>query len=124
MIDNLLLFATRSLRMFSFGSVGVIFAVYLHELGLSDQRIGMLLTLTLLGDSFISLAITLLADKVGKWRMQLLGCMLILLAGVMFAFPWSQNFWLLTTAATIGVVSPSGNEVGPFQVSKISHVQQ
>ncbi len=124
MIDKLLLFATRSLRMFSFGSVGVIFAVYLHELGLSDQRIGMLLTLTLLGDSFISLAITLLADKVGKWRMQLLGCMLILLAGVMFAFPWSQNFWLLTTAATIGVVSPSGNEVGPFQVSKISHVQQ
>jgi len=97
MIDKLLLFATRSLRMFSFGSVGVIFAVYLHELGLSDQRIGMLLTLTLLGDSFISLAITLLADKVGKWRMQLLGCMLILLAGVMFAFPWSQNFWLLTT---------------------------
>ena len=56
--------------------------------------------------------------------MQLLGCMLILLAGLMFAFPWSQNFWLLTTAATIGVVSPSGNEVGPFQVSKVSHVQQ
>ena len=57
MLDKLLLFAIRSLRMFSFGSVGVIIAVYLHELGLSDQRIGMLLTLTLLGDSVISLAI-------------------------------------------------------------------
>ncbi len=69
----------------------------------------------------ISLAITIVADKVGKWRMQLLGCMLVLLAGLIFASPLSQNFWLLTTAATIGVVSPSGNEVGPFQVSQVSH---
>jgi MFS family permease len=117
-MDTLLLFATRGLRMFSFGSVGVVFAVYLHELGFSDQRIGVLLTLTLLGDSVISLAITIFADRVGKWRMQLLGCMLLLMAGLLFACPWSQTFWLLTTAATIGVVSPSGNEVGPFQVRK------
>ncbi len=121
MLEKLLLFATRSLRMFGFASVGVIFAVYLHELGLSDQRIGMLLTLTLLGDSVISLAITIVADKVGKWWMQLLGCMLVLLAGLIFASPLSQNFWLLTTAATIGVVSPSGIEVGPFQVRQVSH---
>ncbi len=87
MLDKSLLFATRSLRMLSFRSVGAIFAVYLHELGLSDQHIGMLLTLPLLGDSAISLAITIIADKVGKWRMQLLGCLLILLAGLMFAFP-------------------------------------
>ena len=51
MLDKLLSFATCSLHMFSFVSVGVIFAVYLHELGHSDQRIGVLLTLTLLGDS-------------------------------------------------------------------------
>lgn len=115
-MEKLLLFITRALRMFGFGSVGVIFAVYLHELGLSDQRIGLLLTLTLLGDSIISLSITLFADRVGKWSMQLLGCTLLLLAGLMFACPLSQPFWLLTTAATIGVISPSGNEVGPFQV--------
>ena len=122
MLDKSLLFATRSLRMFTFKSVGVLFAVYLHELGLSDQRIGILLTLTLLGDAVIRLAVTAIADKVGKWRMQLLGCLLILLAGLMFAFPRSQTFWVLTTAAA--VVSPSGNEVGPFQVSQVSHIQQ
>ena len=62
-MERLLLFTTRTLRMFGFGSVGVIFAVYPHQLGLSDQRIGLLLTLTLLGDSIISLSITLFADR-------------------------------------------------------------
>lgn len=111
------LFALRALRMFGFGTVGVILAVNLHQLGFSDQRIGIMLTLTLLGDALISLAITLFADRAGKWRMQLLGSTLLLLAGAAFANPWSQSFWLLTLAATIGVVSPSGNEVGPFQVN-------
>ena len=115
---TLLLFATRGLRMFGFGSVSVIFAVFLHELGLSDQRIGLLLTLTLLGDAVISVALTLFADKIGKWRMQMLGCLLILTAGAIFASPVGHSFAALTAAATIGVVSPSGNEVGPFQVGQ------
>ena len=114
-----LLFATRGLRMFAFGSVSVIFAVYLHEAGLSDQRIGLLLTLTLLGDAVISVAVTLYADKIGKWQMQLLGFMLMLTAGMTFASSYDLSFALLTAAATIGVISPSGNEVGPFQVSPL-----
>jgi len=36
----------------------------------------------------------------------------MILAGLMFAF--STNFILLTLAAIIGTISPSGNEVGPF----------
>jgi predicted MFS family arabinose efflux permease len=34
------------------------------------------------------------------------------LAGVVFAL--SRDFWVLLAAATVGVVSPAGNEVGPF----------
>ena len=33
-------------------------------------------------------------------------------AGIVFAL--TRDFWLLLLAATIGVISPSGNEVGPF----------
>jgi MFS family permease len=41
-----------------------------------------------------------------------LGAGLMIFAAVVFAL--TQNFWLLTSAAVIGVISPSGNEIGPF----------
>jgi MFS family permease len=44
--------------------------------------------------------------------MLMVGAGLMLLAGVIFA--WTRNIALLLAAATIGVISPSGNEVGPF----------
>jgi predicted MFS family arabinose efflux permease len=36
----------------------------------------------------------------------------MVLAGAVFAL--SRDFWVLLAAATVGVVSPAGNEVGPF----------
>ena len=44
--------------------------------------------------------------------MLLVGAGLMILAGGVFVF--TRNFFLLLAAATIGVISPSGNEVGPF----------
>jgi len=38
----------------------------------------------------------------------------LLLAGAGAVFCVTQTYWLLVLAATIGVISPSGNEVGPF----------
>jgi MFS family permease len=40
------------------------------------------------------------------------GSLLMALAGVGFAL--TDHFWLLLIAGTVGVLSPSGNEVGPF----------
>src|ERR1700730_16084924 len=44
--------------------------------------------------------------------MLIIGAMLLLGAGVMFAC--TSNLLFLILAGTIGVISPSGNEVGPF----------
>ncbi len=44
--------------------------------------------------------------------MLIAGAALMILAAVMFAT--TRNFYLLLAAATIGVISPSGKEVGPF----------
>jgi MFS family permease len=44
--------------------------------------------------------------------MLVVGSALMAAAGVVFAL--TRNWWLLLVAATIGVISPSGNEVGPF----------
>jgi MFS family permease len=107
-----ILFSTRILRLFGYGFLSVILALYLSELGLSDVNIGLLLTLTLLGDTAISLWITTNADRIGRQRMLISGAMLMILAGGLFAA--TRNYYLLLLAATIGVISPSGNEVGPF----------
>ncbi len=110
--DGRLLFTARIIRMFSYGFLSVVLALYLAGLGFSEGRIGLLLTLTLAGDTLVSLAITLHADRLGRKRMLVLGAALMAAAGVPFAL--SGDFTVLLVAATLGVISPSGNEVGPF----------
>src|ERR1039457_1026850 len=110
--DVRLLFTTRIVRLFAYGLVSVVLVLHLAAAGLSESPIGLLLTLTLLGDAGISLWITTRADRAGRRRMLLLGAALMVVAGVLFAS--TRSFVLLLLAATFGVISPSGNEVGPF----------
>ncbi len=110
--DTALLFTTRMARLFAYGFLSVVLVLYLAQAGLGDAQIGLLLTLTLVGDTLISLWITTHADGVGRKRMLLAGAGLMLFAGILFAL--TRNFVILLVAATIGVISPSGNEVGPF----------
>jgi MFS family permease len=110
--DVRLLFTTRMVRLFAYGCVSLILVLYLAEVGLNEFEIGLLLTMTLLGDTVLSLLITTSADRVGRKWMLIAGAGLMVLGGAVFAA--TDNFWLLLLAATIGVISPSGNEVGPF----------
>src|SRR5207302_11326287 len=108
--DGRLLFATRCARLFAYGLVSVVLVLYLSALVLTDGRIGVLLTMTLLGDIVISLAITTTADRVGRRTMLSVGAVLMVFAGAFFVL--TNNFWWLLVSATIGVISPSGYEVG------------
>ena len=107
-----LLFATRFVRLFAYGALSVVLVFYLVEAGLSELQTGILLTLTLLGDTIVSLALTADADRIGRRRMLIAGAALMAGAGVVMAS--TTHFWLLLLAATAGVISPSGQEVGPF----------
>lgn len=110
--DGRLLFNTRTVRLFAYGFLSVVLVLYLAQAGLSEIQIGLLLSLTLIGDTLISLWITTHADRLGRRRMLMLGAGLMVVAGILFAL--TGNFVLLLGAAIIGVISPSGNEVGPF----------
>ena len=110
--DSRLLFATRITRLFAYGFLSIVLVLYLKEIGLDEARVGLLLTLTLVGDTVVSLWITTHADRAGRRRMLVAGAILMILAGVLFAL--TRNFLLLALAGIIGVISPSGNEVGPF----------
>ena len=110
--DIALLFTARCIRMFGYGLLAVVVVLYLDAVGLSGAEIGLLLTLTLLGDAAISLWLTTHADRLGRRRVLLVGAVLLLAGGLAFAA--TPVFAVLLVAATIGVISPSGNEVGPF----------
>lgn len=110
--DLVRLFTSRALRLFAYGALSVVLVFHLSAAGLSEARVGLLLTLTLLGDTALSLVITTRADLAGRRRMLLLGAALMVGAGLLFAV--TRDFWLLLLAATLGIISPSGNEVGPF----------
>lgn len=106
------LFLARAVRLFAYGALSVVLALYLSKLGFGSAQIGWLLTLTLMGDAVISLVIASVADRLGRRKMLMLGAALMVLAGVVFTL--SGNPLLLTMAAIIGVLSPTGAEVGPF----------
>ena len=110
--DGVLLFATRSMRMFAYGFLSVVLVLYLKAVGLTEEQIGLLLTVTLLGDTVLSLWITTAADRIGRKRMLILGALLMALVGGVFAV--TSNYVFLMIVATIGVLSPSDKEVGPF----------
>jgi MFS family permease len=110
--DGYILFGTRLIRMFAYGFLSVVLVLYLAQLGLNEGLIGLLLSLALIGDAAISLWMTTSADRLGRRRILIAGAGLMLFAGVLFAL--TDKVALLLTAAIIGVISPSGYEVGPF----------
>ncbi len=110
--DGRHLFASRILRMFAYGSLAIVLVLYLVSLGLDPLTVGAILTLTLVGDTIISLWLTTHADRIGRRRVLIAGSLLMVVAGV--AFVATSSVPLLILAATIGVISPTGNEVGPF----------
>ena len=110
--DIAILFSTRVIRLFCYGFLSVVLALYLAEAGLTEAQIGLLFTLTLLGDALISLWLTTSADQLGRKHTLILGALLMLGAGI--AFVLTRNVTLLIIAAILGVISPSGNEIGPF----------
>ena len=77
-------------------------------------QIGLCVTLTaFIGDVAGSLVLTLFADRWGRRRVLTIGCALMTFSGVVFCL--SGNYYILLLAAIVGVISPSGNEIGPFK---------
>lgn len=111
-VDISLLFSARITRLFAYGFVSVILVLYLAETGLSGTGIGAILTATLAGDILVSLWITMIADRMGRKKMLLLGALLMVMAGIVLLV--THNPIWITIAAIIGIISPSGNEIGPF----------
>lgn len=118
-----LIILTRTLRMFAYGFNALILALFFQSLEFTDSSIGLFYTLTLLGDVALSLFLTLVADALGRRKILFFGAALMVISGVAFAL--AGNYLILLAAAVVGVISPSGSEIGPFRAveeSMIAHL--
>jgi MFS family permease len=109
--------------MFANGSAILVLVLYLAALGFDGPAIGLLLTLTLLGGTLFSLVLVTRADRWGRRRVLVGGGILMALASL--AFIVSDNYVVLVLAAIIGMISPSGSDVGPFlpiEQASLSHI--
>ena len=121
--DAWLIILSRSTRMLAYGAQSLILALFFAALKFSDAKIGLFMTLTLLGDVLLSLLLTLIADRFGRRRILFVGSLLMVWSGVVFAR--TENFWMLLFAAVIGVISATGSDHGPFrsiEESTLSHL--
>lgn len=71
------------------------------------------MTSTLLGDVFLGMYLTMIADRFGRRKVLFLGSCMMISTGVVFVF--SENYWILLLAAVFGVVTVTGNDFGPFR---------
>ncbi|WVQ99791.1 hypothetical protein IAU59_006933 [Kwoniella sp. CBS 9459] len=118
-----LIIIARSLRMFAYGAVSVFIALFFSSLGFSDFRIGLFMSLTLLGDVVLTIVLTFTADKVvGRRKTLLIGSVMMAVSGLVF---WHvENYWVLLFAAVVGIISASGGDFGPFRAIEESILSQ
>lgn len=112
----------RFVRLFGYGASYLILVHFLTSHGFSDARVGLFMTMTVLGDAVISLLLTTITDNVGRRRVLAVGATLMSCSGIVFAT--MSNYWILLLASVVGVISPSGSEIGPFRTVEESILAQ
>ena len=110
--DAAVLLETRSVRAFGDGVVSVVLAAYLTALGLSDLRIGVVVTATLLGSAALTLGVGLRAHRIARRRLLRLVSLLMIATGLGFAA--ATEFWPVLVVAFVGTLNPSGGDVSVF----------
>lgn len=114
-LDIFALYLAKCLRMASFGAISTVIFLYLKtNAHLKAREVGVLFSCALLGDILTTLPLTTQADRIGRKRILQLGAVLKIFSGVMLV-TCSHSFLLMTLAVFLGVISISGNEIGPFQ---------
>jgi len=111
--DWAVLISARSVRMFAYGFLSVVLALYLSAIGYSPVAIGLLFTVALAGSAATSTAVSLLVDRWGRRQVLVASALAMTVTGVGLAT--QTAFGVMLALAALGGLSPTGQEVGPFQ---------
>jgi len=110
--DAQLILLMRGLRSLAYGLLAVILGVVLAGEGFSPAAIGVLITVSLVGDMASTYVIGLFADTWGRRRTLALLSLLMAATGVVFGLVTSYPVLLL--AAFFGTLGTSASETAPF----------
>jgi MFS family permease len=110
--DGKLLLTARILRMFGYGFLSVVLAIYLKLLGFNDILIGLLLGATLVNSVVFTLIASIFADKIGRRKTLIVYAILMSASGTVFVL--TENYFALFLAALIGTINVTGSEMGAF----------
>jgi len=110
--DSKRLLVTRALRGLGDGAVSVILPSYLVGIGFSALQVSAIVFGTLLGSAMLTLWVGLATDRLGRRRVLMSACILMLATGLGFASV--MGFWSLFTIAVVGTFNPSSGDVSLF----------
>jgi MFS family permease len=111
-MDVWLIVIMRGLRSCAYGLLTVLLAVALSNEGFSPAAIGILITISLLGDFAGTYLISLFADRWGRRRTLCLLALLMAATGIIFGV--TTLFGVLFVAAFFGTLGTSASETAPF----------
>src|SRR6266700_7484276 len=110
--DAWLIVLMRGLRSFSYGLLAVLVSVALTRAGFSPVEIGLLITVSLLGDFVGTYLIGLFADRWGRRRVLFILALLMAATGLVFGVV--TLYVILLAAAFFGTLGTSASETAPF----------
>jgi MFS family permease len=99
-------------RAFGDGFVSVLLPLHLSELGLSNVRIGIVVTATLVGSALVTLLVGVVAYRMRRRSLLLRAATLMAATGIGFAL--LDDFWPLLVVAFVGTLNPSAGDVSLF----------
>jgi len=110
--DGKTVFLEKTVRTVPYGFLGVLFGVYLAQLGFGPFAIGVVLTLTVLSSAFYTFIVSFIADRIGRRRTLIFFALTDFVAGS--ALFLSNAWWAPVFAGIVGNMTVGAGEVGPF----------
>jgi MFS family permease len=111
-LDGKLVLVEKSVRTIPYGFLGVLFAVYLAQLGFDSLLIGIVLTATVLSSALYTFSVSFVADRFGRRRTLVFFALMDFVAGSLLFL--STAWWAPVLAGIVGNMTVGAGEVGPF----------
>jgi MFS family permease len=102
----------KTVRTVPYGFLGVLFGVYLAQLGFNAFAIGVVLTFTVLSSAFYTFIVSFVADRIGRRRTLVFFALTDFAAGLVLFL--SNAWWAPVFAGIVGNMTVGAGEVGPF----------
>jgi MFS family permease len=111
-LDGKLILVEKAVRTVPYGFLGVLFGIYLNQLGFSPLLIGIVLTATVFSSALYTFSVSFVADRIGRRRTLVFFALMDFVAGS-FLFI-STKWWAPVLAGIVGNMTVGAGEVGPF----------